>query len=96
MHSSRAYARAQGDRFKDEQAIENTVRAVENGRIDPTAARAAINGRKWLAGKRHPKVFGDKQTIEQTGKDGGPIKQEITASAETLAPAMRLFKGQLG
>ncbi|OAE37652.1 hypothetical protein [Agrobacterium tumefaciens] len=77
------YARARkAIAYRDETAIENIVRQAEQGQIDPAAARVAIDGRKWLAGKRNPKVYGDKIVQEQTGKDGGPIAMTIAWEGE--------------
>lgn len=35
---------------------------------------ARVNALKWLAGKRKPKVYGDKVVNEHTGADGGAIE----------------------
>lgn len=64
------YARARvAISYKDEVGIEKIVIQAENGLIDPAAARVAIDGRKWLAGKRNPKVYGDKTDVTTNGKD---------------------------
>ena len=64
------YARArEAIAYKDEIGIEKLVVKVENGEIDPAAARVAIDGRKWLAGQRNPKVYGPKQDITTNGKE---------------------------
>lgn len=39
-------------------------------------SRIRIDARKWMAGKLRPKVYGEKQAHEHTGKDGGPIQLE--------------------
>ncbi|NDD83405.1 hypothetical protein EBZ38_03870 [bacterium] len=44
--------------------------------VDPQAYRAYLDGVKWRASKLAPKTFGEKQQVEHTGKDGGPIKTE--------------------
>lgn len=46
--------------------------------------RLQIDSRKWLLGKMAPKKYGDKQTHEHGGPDGGPITLEamIIASLE--------------
>lgn len=46
--------------------------------IDPAAFRAYLDAVKWRASKLAPKKFGDKVQVEQSGKDGGAIKQDIT------------------
>lgn len=36
--------------------------------------RAAIDAFKWIACKFYPKMYGERQTLEHEGKDGGPIQ----------------------
>jgi hypothetical protein len=58
------YARAredQGDLSADE--IKDAARRVARGEIDPQAGRVLIDALKWDAGKRKPKVYGDKLAI---------------------------------
>ena len=47
-------------------------------------SRLRIDSRKWMAGKLKPKVYGDKQAVEMSGPDGGPIQTE-DASRSKLA-----------
>lgn len=42
--------------------------------IDPATARVLIDTEKWEACKFYPKMFGDKQEVELSGKDGGSIQ----------------------
>ena len=68
----RKYAQAredQGDWFADK--IATIALDPEREGSDITAR---VNALKWLAGKRKPKVYGDKVTNEHTGADGGPIQ----------------------
>jgi hypothetical protein len=68
------YARAredQGDLSADE--IKDAARRVARGEIDPQAGRVLIDALKWDAGKRKPKVYGDKVTTEHSGPGGGDI-----------------------
>lgn len=46
-------------------------------------SRLRVDARKWMAGKLRPKVYGDKQTLEHSGPDGGPIELTHSVSAET-------------
>lgn len=69
------YARAraeQGHEFADE--IIDTLR---NPTLDSADKRARIDALKWAAGKRMPKVYGDKITQEHTGADGAPLTVQI-------------------
>lgn len=79
------YARARkAIAYKDENEIDKLAVAASNGEIDPAAARVAIDARKWLAGKRHPKVYGDRQDINLGGQEGNPIQLEQTLKGLTL------------
>ena len=59
----------QGDWFADK--IASIALDPERDGSDITAR---VNALKWLAGKRKPKVYGEKLTNEHTGPDGGPIQ----------------------
>jgi len=74
------YARAredQGDWYADR--IADIARACENpvDRTKVEGARVSIDGYKWLAGKRKPKVYGDLQKLEHSGSGGAPLKITI-------------------
>lgn len=58
----------------DADDIGHYAREAAEGRIEPAAARAAIDGLKWSAGKRKPKVYGDKVALVGGGKDDAPIR----------------------
>lgn len=61
--------------------------ATDNGAVN--ALRLRIDTRKWIMSKIAPKRYGDKQAIELTGKDEGPITLEYKADkiAELMALA---------
>lgn len=68
------YARArEASADADADDIGHYAREAAAGRIEPAAARAAIDGLKWSAGKRKPKVYGDKMALLGGGKDDAPI-----------------------
>lgn len=50
----------------DADKIADVAKGVIEGRIDPQAARVAIDAYKWSAGKRRPKKYGDKIDVTQT------------------------------
>lgn len=52
----------------DADDVGHYARQAARGEIEPAAARAAIDGLKWAAGKRAPKKYGDK--IDLTSSDG--------------------------
>jgi len=39
-------------------------------------SKLRVDARKWMAGKLAPKKYGDRASVELTGKDGGAIKTE--------------------
>lgn len=70
---AKRYARAreaQAHREFDE------IMAVANAAQPETVAvaRLQIDAMKWRASKLAPKVYGDRQAVELTGNDGGPIQ----------------------
>ena len=68
------YARATEDRA---DSIFEEMLDIADSAEEETAsiakARLQIDARKWILGKMNPKKFSDKQSVEHTGKDGGPI-----------------------
>jgi hypothetical protein len=48
--------------------------------------RLRVDSRKWLAGKLRPKKYGEKQQVEQSGPDGGPIETVNTIKLEFVKP----------
>lgn len=40
-----------------------------------TANKAAFEMLRWVASKRAPRRYGDKQTLEHTGEGGGPVQE---------------------
>lgn len=88
------YARAREDRADWRASkIDEVVAQMLNAEVEPNAARVAIDAHKWQAGKEKPKTYGDKQTVEQSGPDGGPIQH--TLDPGVLAEAMKRFKESL-
>ena len=76
------YARAleaQGDDYAF-----RVIETAENPLLDPNEKRVRIDAYKWAAGKRKPKVYGDKQQLEHSGPAGGAI-QTVTR-IELVAP----------
>lgn len=54
----------------DAEDIAHYARQAADGEIDPAAARTAIDGLKWSAGKRAPKRYGDSSTVRHAGAIG--------------------------
>ena len=49
---------------------------VLTGEVEPNAVKVALDALKWGAERMAPKAHSQKQQLEHTGKDGGPIKAE--------------------
>ena len=65
------YARARevaGEADADD--VGHYSRKAAEGEIEPAAARAAIDGLKWSAGKRQPKKYGDAMQMKHSGAIG--------------------------
>lgn len=62
------YARAREDQgdFAADEVVE-LRRKVASGEVDPVAARVMFDTLRWEAGKRKPKVYGDKVQTELSG-----------------------------
>ncbi len=79
------YTRAREDQGDaDADKVTDVAHRVLTGEIDPQAARVAIDAFKWSAGKRRPKVYGEKQQLEHSGPGGDPIK--TVTRIELVAP----------
>lgn len=53
------------------------VKRVDSGMV--AHARLVIDTRKWTASKLAPKIYGDKQIIEQTTSENESLKAELSA-----------------
>lgn len=77
------YARARlAVSYAGEAELERINRRALDGEVDPKAANVASQNVRWLMGRRNPKVYGDKITQEQVGRDGGPIAMTISWEGE--------------
>ena len=69
------YARAREDQADaDADAVSDIAYRTLAGEFEPSASRVAIDALKWSAGKRKPKVYGDKIDHTHAGPDGGPVQ----------------------
>ena len=48
-------------------------------------SKLRVDSRKWLLSKLAPKKYGDKQTLEHTGSDGGPLQVQVESVKQALA-----------
>lgn len=77
------YARAREARADTRSdRIDDVMRRVLDGELDPQAARIVIDAEKWQAGKEAPKRYGDKVTNEHTGADGGAVQINVVTGID--------------
>lgn len=78
------YARAREDQADhDADKIGDIAERVVKGEVDPNAARVAIDAYKWAAGKRKPKVYGEKMMVGGSA-DMDPIKTTTQLDVSNL------------
>lgn len=65
------YARA---RQLQADAIAEDALDIADECKDPIKARLQVDTRKWLASKINPAKFSDKQQLEHSGPNGGPVE----------------------
>lgn len=76
--------------YYGEKVAEVGLGALEGGeagkaKYAPDQVRAAVDALKWSAARMARKRYGDRATVEHTGKDGGPIEVDETAAAARIA-----------
>jgi len=65
------YVNAIQDKAEDvDYKIDQTIKEVRNGEIEPSVANVIIQTYKWKAAKYYPKMFGDKTTLDHQSSDG--------------------------
>lgn len=90
------YVRACEGLARDQvEKIEAVLQDARDGTITPEIARLELDARKWVASRLFRKTWGDKGSVELTGKDGGPVEyrnmseEEIDARLAALAAGSR-------
>lgn len=71
---SKQYARAR-DVSSDGFEADILSLARSTNPDNATANKAAFEMLRWVASKRAPRRYGDKQTLEHTGEGGGPVQE---------------------
>ena len=72
------------------------AKEVAEGRMDPAAARVAIDALKWSAGKRQPKKFGDKLALTGGSKDDAPIRvHDLSRLTAEELDALELIRSKI-
>jgi len=93
------YVQAREDQADaDADAVSDIGERALNGEIDAQAARVAIDARKWSAGKRKPKVYGDKVALVGGGKGDAPIRHshafDLTKATDEELDVLEGFIGR--
>jgi hypothetical protein len=79
------YTRAREDQADhDADKIGDIAEQVVQGKVDPHAARVAIDAYKWAAGKRKPKVYGEKMMVGGSA-DMEPIRTTTQLDVSNLS-----------
>lgn len=79
------YARAREDQADhDADKIGDIAEKVATGKIDPQAARVAIDAYKWAAGKRKPRVYGERIAVGGAA-DMEPIRTTTQLDVSNLS-----------
>jgi hypothetical protein len=70
------------------EAMADELLDISDGETSDSPAdrdRLRLDTRKWLLSKCLPKIYGEKGSLEVTGKDGSPIEINDTESARRVA-----------
>jgi hypothetical protein len=64
---------------------------------DWQVVKLRIWARQWRASKLAPKKYGDRQQLEHTGKDGGPIQHmDLSALSDEELDALAAIRAKVG
>ena len=63
-----------------DEALSNIELAVTNAALEGDMQTA-----RWLLSRRMPEKYGDKLSLEHSGKDGGPIQTDMKVILDALA-----------
>jgi cell fate regulator YaaT (PSP1 superfamily) len=71
------YIRAREDKAESvDDKIDDVIRKIESGQLDPAQGRVIIDALKWKASKYYPKMFGDSSKVDVT-TNGKDVQQSI-------------------
>jgi hypothetical protein len=71
------YVRAREDKAESvDDKIDDVIRKIESGQLDPAQGRVIIDALKWKASKYYPKMFGDSSKVDVT-TNGKDVQQSI-------------------
>lgn len=79
-------------RAREDQAdyLADEIIGIADGDSDPQDKRVRVDARKWVAGKLRPKVYGDRSSMELTGKDGAPLNPTPDQAARHILGLLSL------
>lgn len=84
------YTRARQDGADAEhEELHEWERLLIAGKLDPQAARVAIDSRKWRLARKFPKKYGDRVSVDQT------VKATVRQEPKIADPELRRQAGEL-
>lgn len=76
---AKQYARArEASADADAEDIADIATRVLSGEYEPQAARVAIDAKKWAAGKKKPKVYGDRLDMNHSGSFSVTLESDVS------------------
>ncbi len=75
-------------------ALMDVNQRLLEGRIDPQSARVLSDNLKWLSSKSNPRLYGDKNVTELTGRDGAPLLAQPQMDDLELARFVSFIMGK--
>ena len=101
------YARARD--MQADKMVDDILEIADDGRNDTyldadgnertdqeviARSKLRVEARKWIASKFAPKKYGDKQAVELTGANGGPVEVSDADKAARLAGILALAQAR--
>jgi hypothetical protein len=87
-------ARRRAARMWDEKALKGIEEAADAFAL--AKAKEAAHHLRWRASKIAPADYGDRQAVELSGKDGGPIQTQAVLTPEERAKRIRELAPKAG
>jgi hypothetical protein len=90
------YARACEAIAKDQvDKLDAVIEEMRAGKITPEMARIEADVRKWVSSRLFRRTWGDKVSAEVTGKDGAPIRLDLSPLTDQELEALEAIRSKL-
>ncbi len=87
------YTRAREDSADlDAERVDEIAEATLAGVYDPAVARVVIDAKKWTAGKKKPKKYGDSSLLKLGDNEGNKLEMDRYSDEELLKKFNELSK----